>query len=193
MTTLVLEYKDLEGNCRSKVYAFDRLEAARAYVDGPSLEQESAVLVTDPNDLKDVPNKVKLSLGLSGSVQEQWNQLKRKASDSPKPRALQEARKRQPKPRSKDMAEETEQKPAGRPGVINKIKQLLLNTDKGMTVDEVVEELKKTFPDRSEKSMRTTVRVQLGTRLKKEGYNVIAEPTGEGRGKLYRLEEPQAE
>ena len=58
-----------------------------------------------------------------------------------------------------------------RPGVIASIAEVITGADKPVTVDEIVEELVKRFPDRAKKSMKSTVKVQIGgkrpTRLEK--------------------------
>jgi hypothetical protein len=65
-----------------------------------------------------------------------------------------------------------EKKPKG-PGVISTIVGCIEGAGKdGVTKDEILAELIKTFPDREEKSMKNTVNVQVPNRINKEKFPI---------------------
>ena len=78
-----------------------------------------------------------------------------------------------------------EKKPGRGPGVIAEIIRVASRT-RGATINEVVDELAKKFPDRSPKSMKTTTGIQLSTGLKKRGLTVTKEKD-EKRGTVYTV------
>jgi hypothetical protein len=65
------------------------------------------------------------------------------------------------------------------PGVIATIFEMLKGSKRAMTEDQIVAKLKKAFPDREEKSMRSTVKVQLPGRMSRE-KSVKIERTDKG-------------
>jgi hypothetical protein len=68
----------------------------------------------------------------------------------------------------------------GKPGIINAIVSLLQSAvdDGGKTVDELVEELGKQFPERDADAMEITVRCQLGRLPKERGVNIVKQREG---------------
>jgi hypothetical protein len=84
-------------------------------------------------------------------------------------------------------AKETRAKKSGivKVGVIAEI-VACASKDRGASKVEVVEHLSKKFPDRDPKAMGTTVSIQLGSGLKRKGYE-IDKTKDEKRGLVYRV------
>lgn len=70
-------------------------------------------------------------------------------------------------------------------GVIGNIKQLL-DTDKGVTVEEALDHLVSKFPDRTRDGMASTVKIQF-SRLQKSTGRDIHNANIEGRGRVYKF------
>lgn len=68
----------------------------------------------------------------------------------------------------------------GKPGIINEIVTLLKSSvdEGGRTVDEMVESLRKQFPERDADSMEITIRCQLGRLPKERGINIVKQREG---------------
>lgn len=78
----------------------------------------------------------------------------------------------------KQKKEKTEKKKG--PGIISTIVTLIENAGKdGISKDEILQGLKKSFPDHSEDKMKATINVQVPARIRKERFNI--DKTKDGR------------
>lgn len=62
----------------------------------------------------------------------------------------------------------------GKPGIIQTIVSLIEGAGKkGITKEEILDELKENFPDRNEQSMKNTINVQVPARISKEKFKLV--------------------
>ena len=62
----------------------------------------------------------------------------------------------------------------GKPGIIQTIVSLIEGSGKkGITKEEILDELKENFPDRNEQSMKNTINVQVPARISKEKFKLV--------------------